>query len=146
MRRSLKFGLLQVFLIWPVFTILLMIIGQMVRNPMVDTWQEMLTIIVFYGLMSMFSDIILYLGNAIVLIILRSIFFRFQFLRRSIQIFLVGAFAGALSFLFGYEHGINIYRETEIVHYEFYNIFAFVLVGGLFFLLGKRRKIKTEAR
>lgn len=147
MRKSIKAWLLDVFLLWPAFTVLLMSIALLVntQNQWVDTWQEVIGYMIYYGLGSMIKQFFLYLQNVLLLVILRRIFFRFIALSNKTYVFLCGSISGTVSFFFCNWLNNSVERLYENVLEEYYLIFGFTLVGGLFFLLGQRRKIKTEA-
>ena len=147
MRKSIKEWLLELFLLWPAFTVLLMSIALLVnmQNQWVDTWQEVIGYMIYYGLGSMIKQFFLYLQNLLLLVILRRIFFRFIALSNKTYVVLCGAISGTFSFFFCHWFNQSVERLYENIFEEYYFAFGFTLIGGLFFLLGQRRKIKTEA-
>lgn len=102
MRKSIKAWLLDVFLLLPAFTLLLMSIALLVntQNQWVDTWQEVIGYMIYYGLGSMIKQFFLYLQNVLLLVILKRIFFRFIALSNKTYVFFAGQFQALSPFSF----------------------------------------------
>lgn len=143
MKKSIKSWVFEVLLLWPVLVGLLWSVWVTQYNHAIP---ESIGLFIYYSLTSMIYQFFLYLQNALVLLLLRQIFFRFIVLANKGFVFLFGVLSGTSSYFFCHWLNNSVVRLYENIFEEYYFVFVFALVGGLFFLLGQRRKIKTEAR
>jgi hypothetical protein len=110
-----------------------------------ESWDITLTAILYYTSLSIVYQILLYLFNALILISLRRVFYRIDKLAANGFALIFGSLAGVFSFFFCQWLNKSVVMFYENIFEEYYFVFGFALVGGLFFLLGQRRGIRTES-
>jgi hypothetical protein len=147
MKMSIKYWVIDGFILWPFLSMSLFLV-KLIFQPdpwWFESWDITLTAILYYTSLSMVYQILLYLFNALILISLRRVFYRIDKLAAIGYALIFGSLVGVFSFFFCRWLNQSVIMFYENIFQEYYFAFAFALIGGLFFLLGQRRKIKTEA-